>query len=133
MSVFMSGKPFVAEACNIGLRQKSQPITLDATLCPALMCDIVSIFNVPIKTSLALHIWPIRRTVRLAIRHFFCVFDGHVDLTTHTAGRPASRPAHRPARPDMQVRRRFLSHTNVACLCDKRFAGHENAHRKRTM
>jgi hypothetical protein len=68
MCVFMSGEPFVAEACDIGVRQKSQPITLDATLCPALMCDIVSIFNVPIKTSLALHIWPIRLAVRLFLR-----------------------------------------------------------------
>jgi hypothetical protein len=72
----MSGEPFVAEACNIGVRQKSQPITLDATLCPALMCDIVSVFDVPIKTCLALHIWPIRRTVRLAVRHFFAFLMG---------------------------------------------------------
>jgi hypothetical protein len=42
----MSGEPFVAKACDIGMRQKYQPITLDATLCPALMCDIVSIFDV---------------------------------------------------------------------------------------
>jgi hypothetical protein len=49
----MSGKPFVAEACNIGVQQKSQPITLDATLCPALMCDIMSVFDVPIKTCIS--------------------------------------------------------------------------------
>jgi hypothetical protein len=45
MCVSMSGKPFVAKACNIGMRQKSKPITLDATLCPALMCNIVFVFD----------------------------------------------------------------------------------------
>jgi hypothetical protein len=40
MCVFMSGEPFVAEACDIGLRQKSQPMGLD--LLPILPCALPS-------------------------------------------------------------------------------------------
>jgi hypothetical protein len=55
-----------------------------------------------------------------------------LDVKTHIENahkrRTADRPACRPAdRPDMQVRKRFLSHTNVAWLCDKQFVAHENA------
>jgi hypothetical protein len=48
----MSDKPFVAddaEACNIGVLRESQPITVDVTLCPSLMCDIVSVFDVSFR------------------------------------------------------------------------------------
>jgi hypothetical protein len=48
--VFMSDKPFVAGACNIGVRQKAHP---------------------------NLHIWQIRRTVSRTVRRpsFACVFN----------------------------------------------------------
>jgi hypothetical protein len=53
----MYDKPFVAQACDIGVRQESQPITLDATFYPYLMRDIVSVFDLRFR-------W---RYIRLAI------------------------------------------------------------------
>jgi hypothetical protein len=53
MPSFMYDKPFVAETCNIAVRRESQPITLDATLYPSLMCDIASYSDVIIQTSLS--------------------------------------------------------------------------------
>jgi hypothetical protein len=53
----------------------------------------VSVFDVPIKTCLALHIWPIRRTVRLAVRHFFAFFDGHVEPSFEPSGQPSGSPS----------------------------------------
>jgi hypothetical protein len=85
---------------------------LCATLYPYLMCDIVSVFNV------LFHVAQVQESNRRAFTNVGHK-NAHRKRTQKTGGGPACRLADRP---DMQVRRRFLSHTNVACLCDKQYS-----------
>jgi hypothetical protein len=89
--------------------------SLDATLCTSLLCDIISVFDVHIKNA---HKWQTASRIdQICARQ--CGKTS--DIKTHIENAHKRRKAHSLARrssdlPDMQVRRRFLSHyNNVAC------------------